>query len=72
MIPESDQLVMQALERNARLQAGQAELSVTLHLYYCSHGQEALCYFKEVQLLIPIIVDKVGQTLLKTNYVIRQ
>ncbi|HXL72579.1 MAG TPA: hypothetical protein VN963_03040, partial [bacterium] len=54
------------------LQAGQAELSVTLHLYYCSHGQEALCYFKEVQLLIPIIVDKVGQTLLKTNYVIRQ
>ena len=42
------------------LQPGQAELTLTLHLYYCSHGKEALCYFKEVQLKIPLVVSAEG------------
>lgn len=50
------------------LQTGQAELSVTLHIYYCSHGQEALCYFKEVQLRIPLTVSQDGQSTLRFRY----
>src|SRR5665213_1578760 len=52
------------------LRAGQAELSVTLHLYYCSHGQEALCYFKEVQFHIPLTVSQDGQSILHIRYTV--
>jgi thiol-disulfide isomerase/thioredoxin len=50
------------------LQPGQAELLVTLHLYYCSYGQEALCYFKEVQLHVPLTVSQDGQNALRVRY----
>jgi len=52
------------------LQPGRAELSVTLHLYYCSHGQEALCYFKEVQLRLPLTVSQDGQSSLRIRYTV--
>jgi thiol-disulfide isomerase/thioredoxin len=53
------------------LQPGRAEITVTLHVFYCSHGKEALCYFKEVQLRIPVTVSDEGEKVFKNRYVIQ-
>jgi len=53
------------------LQSGHSELTMTLHIFYCSHGKEALCYFKEVQLRIQVNVSDDGEKAFKTRYAIR-
>ena len=48
---------------------GQTTLTVALELYYCSHAQESLCYFKEVQRVLPIrSTADAGTTELKMSY----
>jgi thiol-disulfide isomerase/thioredoxin len=36
---------------------GQAKLTADLSLYYCEAGKESLCYFKDVQIVLPIRVE---------------
>ena len=40
----------------ARAAAGTADLHVEFVLYYCRQGAEALCYFREARLRVPVVV----------------
>lgn len=55
-----------------RLADGKAALSLTLHLYYCSHGKESLCYFKEVRLELPLTVQAGGAELAPVSYQVKR
>ncbi len=55
-----------------RLAEGKAALSLTLHLYYCSHGKESLCYFKEVQLQLPLTIQTGSANLAPVVYTIKR
>ncbi|HTA77641.1 MAG TPA: thioredoxin-like domain-containing protein [bacterium] len=70
LVSASGDLKTTSLSIPLTLQSGQTELSLTLHVFYCSHGKEALCYFKEVQLHIPITVSENGESVFKVHYTI--
>ncbi|HVM32850.1 MAG TPA: hypothetical protein VMU88_06930, partial [bacterium] len=50
------------------LAPGQTELSLNLTLFYCSHGQQALCYFKRASLKLPLTVAPGGPKALSLSY----
>ncbi len=55
------------------LHPGQTTLTLDLTLFYCSHGQEALCYFKQASLSLPITVSAHGALeTLTVNYPIQK
>ena len=39
---------------------GEAAVSVELSVNYCNEGNEGLCYFKEVRLVIPVKITASG------------
>jgi thiol-disulfide isomerase/thioredoxin len=51
-----------------KLVAGQSTLSLSLTLFYCSHGQQALCYFKQVSLALPLKISDQGADSLRVDY----
>jgi hypothetical protein len=52
------------------LHPGQTKISLNLILYYCSHGREALCYFKEASLDVPVTVSEKGNPSFDVHYTI--
>jgi hypothetical protein len=40
--------------------SGEATIFVEMNVNYCNEGNEGLCYFKEVRLLVPIRVSATG------------
>lgn len=52
------------------LHPGQTNITLNLTLYYCSHGQEALCYFKEASLDVPVTVSEKGNPSFEVHYTI--
>jgi hypothetical protein len=55
------------------LHPGQTSLNLDLTLFYCSHGQEALCYFKQASFTLPITVSDQGALeTLTVNYLIQK
>jgi len=51
-----------------QLTPGQTTLNLSLTLFYCSHGQQALCYFKQAVLALPLKVSEQGSDSLGLTY----
>jgi thiol-disulfide isomerase/thioredoxin len=51
-----------------QLTPGQTTLNLDLTLFYCSHGQQALCYFKQATLALPLKVSGQGADSLGLTY----
>ena len=41
---------------SAKVSEGRTEIDITATVYYCTSGLEALCYFKEVKVRVPLVV----------------
>lgn len=51
-----------------QLTPGQTTLSLNLTVFYCSHGQQALCYFKQAALSLPLKISDQGSDVLELTY----
>lgn len=51
-----------------RATSGEAQIKANLSLYYCKTAAESLCYFKDVQLILPIIVSPDGSSTAEIKY----
>ncbi|MGH7740101.1 MAG: thioredoxin-like domain-containing protein, partial [bacterium] len=53
------------------LHPGQTTVTFSLTLFYCSHGHQALCYFKQAHLILPLsVVSKGGSDHLALDYAV--
>ncbi|HET9870630.1 MAG TPA: hypothetical protein VFR02_09065, partial [bacterium] len=58
----------QTLTLPLSLHPGQATLTLHLTLFYCSHGRQALCFYKQDSLALPVTVSPQGAGELTVDY----
>lgn len=69
----SDSLILEPLKfpflTSATVKKGAAEISADLYLYYCRTADESLCFFKQVRLMVPLVIqDDAGDTGIEIAY----